>query len=159
MRLEVSGMTDIKSEFPREKYEPVVSQPVDLDAMEKELVICFEDYAGPYEIKTCYGDVCKIVNALRDYARLLRMVCDEWGLTGFHRATYEFHAEKLEQISRKYQAGIGYDYDKAVERCQKRRAKGDRDSDVGGEAMEMAYLKALRTAEAGPDAPAPDVEN
>ena len=34
---------------------------------------------------------------------------------GFHRATYEYHAEKLRKIADKLQAGIGYDYDKAVE--------------------------------------------
>lgn len=36
----------------------------------------------------------------------------------YHRAVYELHADKLEEISKKYQAGIGYDYDKAVEKCR-----------------------------------------
>ena len=65
---------------------------------------------------------------------------------GFHRATYEYHAEKLRAIARKYQAGIHYDYDAAVEKCQKKRAKNQKDDDVGGEAMEIAYRKNLRTA-------------
>ena len=54
-------------------------------------------------MKTCYGDVVKIVNALRDYAKLLETVCDEWDLGGFHRATYEYQAEKLRQIADKLQ--------------------------------------------------------
>lgn len=131
---------------PREKFEPLVTRPIELDALGTELTICFKDIGGPCEIKTCYGDICKIVNALRDYSKMLRMVCEEWNLQGFERITFENHADKLEEISKKYQAGIGYDYDQAVEKCQKKRAKKQRDEDVGGEAMEMAYLKAQRMA-------------
>ena len=141
-------MPDKARNLPREKYEPVVSQPMALDALGTELSICFEDLEGPRKIDTCYGDICKIVNALRDYAKMLRMVCGEWDLQGYHQAVYEFHADKLEEISKKYQAGIGYDYDKAVEKCRKKRGKKQRDSDVGGEAMAMAYLQAQRTAAA-----------
>lgn len=134
--------------LPCGEFEPVVSQPLELDALGTELSICFQDLDGPCEIKTCYGDICKIVNALRDYAKMLRMVCGEWNLQGCHRAVYELHADKLEEISKKYQAGIGYDYDKAMEKCRKKRGKRRRDSDVGGEAMAMAYLKAQRTVAA-----------
>ena len=141
-------MSDETLDLPREEFEPVVSQPLELDALGTELSICFQDLDGPCEIKTCYGDICKIVNALRDYAKMLRMVCGEWDLQGYHRAVYELHADKLEEISKKYQAGIGYDYDKAVEKCRKKREKQQRDDDVGGEAMAMAYLKARQTAQA-----------
>ena len=61
--------------LPCGEFEPVVSQPLELDALGTELSICFQDLDGPCEIKTCYGDICKIVNALRDYAKMLRMVC------------------------------------------------------------------------------------
>lgn len=142
-------MSDQNRSLPREKFEPVAALPVELDALGTELNICFQDLDGPCEIKTCYGDICKIVNVLRDYARILRMVCEEWDLRGYHRAAYELHADKLEEISKKYQTGIGYDYDKAVEKCRKNRARTQRDSDVGGEAMAMAYLMAQRTAQSG----------
>lgn len=141
-------MSDETLNLPRVEFEPVVSQPLELDALGTELSICFQGLDGPCEIKTCYGDICKIVNALRDYAKMLRMVCGEWDLQGYHRAVYELHADKLEEISKKYQAGIGYDYDKAVEKCRKKRGKKQRDSDVGGEAMAMAYLQAQRMAAA-----------
>lgn len=147
-------MTDSTLDLPRTKFEPVAVQPLELDALGTELNICFEDLEGPCEINTRYGDICKIVNALRDYARMLRMVCEEWNLHGYHQAIYELHADKLEEISKKYQAGIGYDYDKAVEKCRKKREKqrcGDRGDDVGGEAMAMAYLKAQHTAAAKTD--------
>ena len=110
-------------ELPREEYESVVSRPVDMERMGTEILLSVFDIGGNHEIKTCYGDIYKVVNALRDYSRMLEMVCDSWGLQGFHRASYEFHAEKLREIAGKFQAGIGYDYDAAVERCEKRRGK------------------------------------
>lgn len=140
-------MRNENQSLSREKFESVVTQSIELDALGTELNICFQDLDGPCEIKTCYGDICKIVNALRDYAKMLRMVCGEWGLQGYHQAVYELHADKLEEIAEKYQAGIGYDYDQAVERCGKKRERMRYDGDVGGEAMAMAYLKSRRTAQ------------
>lgn len=134
--------------MPREEYEPVVSRPVDLEFMGTEITLCIFDIHENYELKTCYGDICKIVNALRDYSQMLKMVCDTWDLHGFHRATYEFHAEKLREVADKFQVGIGYDYDAAVERCEKRKGKKRRDEDVGGEAMAMGFLKSQQVAEA-----------
>lgn len=132
--------------LPRDKFECMCIQPIELDAMREEIVIAFQDIKGPLEIKTCYGDIYKIVNALMDYSRMLEMACDEWQLKGYHRAVYEYHAEKLRAIAQKYQVGIHYDYDAAVEKCKKKRAKPQKDDDVGGEAIELAYRKSLRAA-------------
>lgn len=117
---------------------------VELDAMRTEFSITFQDMDGPCEIKTCYGDIRKIVDALMDYSRMLEMVCDQWDLHGFHRVTYEYHAEKLRAIAKKYQAGIHYDYDAAVEKCRKKQAKKQRDDDPGGDALDLAFHKAQR---------------
>ena len=78
-------MSDNNWSLPREKFEPLTTQPIALDALGTELSICFQDLEGPCEIKTCYGDICKIVNALRDYSKMLRMVCEEWNLQGLDR--------------------------------------------------------------------------
>lgn len=129
----------------KEGLEPAIPDPIELDVLGTELTLCFRDIKGPCEIRTCYGDICKIVNTLRDYANLLHKACEERDLQGHHRAVLELHAEKLEKISKKYQAGIGYDYDKAVAKCWKIREKQSRNDDVGGEAMMMACLKAKRT--------------
>ena len=110
-------------DLPREEYEPVVSRPVDLEFMGMEVILSVFDIKGDHEIRTCYGDICKTVNALRDYSKLLTMVCDTWDLHGFHRIKYEFYAEKLREIADKLQAGIGYDYDAAMEQCEKRKGK------------------------------------
>ena len=97
-------------ELPKGLYEPVLRQPMELDfLLGQELSLCFHDLDGSHVFKTCYGDICKAVNALRDYARLLEMACEQWDLTGFHRALYEYHAEKMREIAGKFQAGIGYD--------------------------------------------------
>lgn len=134
--------------LPQEKFESTVSQPMELEILGTELALCFDDLDGPCQIETCYGDICKIVNALRDYAKMLRMACEEWNLQGYRQAIYELHADKLESISTKFQAGIGYDYDKAVEKCKKRAARRDPDDDVGGEALVMGWLKSQRTVAA-----------
>lgn len=136
-----------KLNLPREQFEPVISHLMEIDALGTELEIFFEDIDGPCHIKTCYGDVCKIVNALQDYSRILRMVCDEWNLQGFHKATYEHHADILEKISKKYQVGIRYDYDAAIEKCCRKMAKKAQEDDVGEEAMVLAYRKAQRAAD------------
>lgn len=81
------------------------------------------------------------------YVRLLESVCDQWELTGFHRATYEYHAEKLRKIADKLQAGIGYDYDKAVERCKKKRARKSHSNDVGEDALLLTVRAAGKSAD------------
>lgn len=141
-------MRDEKLNLPREEYEPVVSRPVDLEFMGAEVVLSVFDIEDDHEIRTCYGDICKTVNALRDYSKMLTMVCDTCDLHGFHRATYEFYAGKLREIADKFQAGIGYDYDAAMKQCEKRKGKKRREEDTGGEAMAMGLLKARQAAEA-----------
>ena len=95
-------------ELPAATYEPQLSASIDLErGLSSEVLLHVFDLSGTHEVKTCYGDVVKIVNALRDYAKLLELVCDEWELAGFHRATYEYQAEKLRQIADKLQCGIG----------------------------------------------------
>ena len=135
-------------ELPQESFRPMIAQSVQLEQfLGEELIFCFRDLDGVHTFTTCYGDIYKTVNALRDYVRLLESVCDQWELTGFHRATYEYHAEKLRKIADKLQAGIGYDYDKAVERCKRKRAQKSHSSDVG----EDALLLTVRAADKSTD--------
>ena len=144
--------TDAELYLPQEVFEPAISRPVELGLLGRELELCFQAAGGPVEIKTCYGDIRKIVDALMDYARLLEMVCVQWELCGFHKITYEDHAKVLRNIALKYQAGIGYDYEAALELCRKKARRRSKDDDVGGEALEMGYRSALRKKKA-------DVEN
>ena len=76
-------------ELPQEAFRPMIAQSVQLEQfLGEELIFCFRDLDGVHTFTTCYGDIYKTVNALRDYVRLLESVCDQWELTGFHRATY-----------------------------------------------------------------------
>ena len=121
-------------ELPKGLYEPVLRQPMELDfLLGQELSLCFHDLDGSHVFKTCYGDICKAVNALRDYARLLEMACEQWDLTGFHRALYEYHAEKMREIAGKFQAGIGYDYDAAMEKCRRKRKRKKKEEKRAGD--------------------------
>lgn len=135
-------MPDNEHLFPQESFQPILERSMALDGLlpAEEICLAFKDIKkGDMKILTCYGDIYKIVNAMRDYSRLLLLTCDAWELTGFHRALYEYHAQKAREIADKYQAAIGYDYDKALEKCRKKKAKNKdgRDSDIGGEALEL----------------------
>ena len=70
------------------------------------------------------------------------MACVQWNLDGYHLASYRCHAEKLRQIAGKFQAGIGYDYDAALERCQKLQNRSKRDEGIGEEAMVLTVRSA-----------------
>lgn len=135
-------------ELPKGLYEPVLRQPMELDfLLGQELSLCFHDLDGSHVFKTCYGDICKAVNALRDYARLLEMTCEQWDLTGFHRALYEYHAEKMREIAGKFQAGIGYDYDAAMEKCRRKKKRKKKEDDFGEDALVLAFKRTKQPAE------------
>lgn len=139
-------MEDETLNLPQETFEPFFSQLIEIEELGRELLICFNDLGVPRKIKTCYGDIRKIVDSLMDYARLLEKVCEQWDLPCFHRAIYKQRVEELREIARKYQDGIGYDYEAVLRKCQKKRAKKQHNDDVGGEAMVLGYNKAQRMA-------------
>ena len=98
-------------ELPREIYEPVLAHHMEVEEyLKQELTLSYVDLDGSHELQTCYGDILKTINALMDYTRMLDLVCEQWHLTGFHKATYEYQAGKLREIAEKFQTAIGYDY-------------------------------------------------
>lgn len=88
--------------------------PPALSLLTPSLSLCYRDLNRQRMIQTNRGDIRKTVDALRDYTRILRTICSAWGLQGRRRSTYETYAEELEEIAMTFQAGIGYDYDRAV---------------------------------------------
>ena len=87
-------------ELPREIYEPVLAHHMEVEEyLKQELTLSYVDLDGSHELQTCYGDILKTINALMDYTRMLDLVCEQWHLTGFHRATYEYQAGKLREIA------------------------------------------------------------
>ena len=109
-------------ELPREIYEPVLSHTIEMEEyLKQELTLSYIDVDGSHELRTCYGDILKTINALMDYTHMLELVCEQWNLTGFHKATYEYHVRNLREIAEKFQTAIGYDYAAAVENAVKNR--------------------------------------
>lgn len=141
--------------LPAARFEPATTATVELteiDGMGQGAILRFTDAdqpGGDRELRTCYGDLYAVVNALRDYANMLEGVIPEWGLTGYHAAVYELHAARCREIAGKYAAAIGYDYDKAMERCLKRRAKDGSGDDTGLDGLE-ALARKRRKPDAGP---------
>ncbi|WP_251207446.1 hypothetical protein [Acetatifactor aquisgranensis] len=139
---------DNMPKLPMEIYGHVLMQSAEIDEYQKqELTLSYVDLDGSHELKTCYGDVLKTINALMDYTRMLDIVCDQWELTGFHRATYEYHAGKLREIADKFQKAISYDYAAAVEKCRKKKARKQAYSDVGEDALALAVRSQQKAAE------------
>ena len=135
-------------ELPREIYEPVLAHHMEVEEyLKQELTLSYVDLDGSHELQTCYGDILKTINALMDYTRMLDLVCEQWHLTGFHKAIYEYQAGKLREIAEKFQTAIGYDYAAAVEKCRKKRAKKQRSDDVGEEALALIVRRQQNAAE------------
>ena len=131
----------------REAFEPIISRTIEMEKFTAEVALRYRDLDGEHEIRTCPGDIYKIVNVFIDYARLLEVINDEWNLDAYHRAVNEVTADKLRSIAKKYQTAIGYDYDAAVARCEAQKKKRKpRDDDVGGDALDLAYKKSQREA-------------
>lgn len=135
-----------KGDYRREVFEQIFSRPIELEKSAAEVILRYRDLDGEHEIRTCPGDIYKIVNVFMDYARLLELVCDEWNLGPYHRAVNEVTAENLRSIAKKYQKAIGYDYEAAVARCEAKKKKAHKDDDVGSDALELAFKKSQREA-------------
>lgn len=134
-------------EFPREIYEPVLSHTMEMEEyLKQELTLSYVDVDGSHELRTCYGDILKTINALMDYTHMLELVCEQWNLAGFHKATYEYHVRKLREIAEKFQTAIGYDYAAAVEKCRKKQARKQRSDDVGEEALTLTVRRQRNAA-------------
>lgn len=131
-------------ELNRDTLEPVIEQTIALNDLDTPVILSFLTEKGHQQIKTCPGDIYKTVNALMDYSRLLELAIEQWDLQGFHKATYEIHAEQYRAIAGKYAAGIGYDYQKAVERCKQKKEKPVRDEGVGEDALVLTARKGYR---------------
>ena len=115
-----------------------------MDKFTAEVILRYRDLDGEHEIRTCPGDIYKIVNVFMDYARLLELVNDEWDLDPYRRAVNEVTADKLRSIARKYQKAIGYDYEAALAKCEAKQKKQRKDDDVGGDALELAMKRGKR---------------
>lgn len=119
----------------------------EVDGIQQGTVLCYIAQPGknqPYQemkLHTCAGDLYVIVNALRDYTNVLEKAISEWGMAGLRKELFSLHAIRCRKIADKFSEQMGYDYDQAVERCQKRRAKGQHEEDTGIDGLEALMRK------------------
>ncbi|MCI9224146.1 MAG: hypothetical protein HFE91_01605 [Acutalibacter sp.] len=92
-------------------------------------------------LNTCMGDLYVIVNALYDYAHFLERAASEQGLNRYEQELFLIHASRCRKIAGKFSQQIGYDYEKALERCRKRRTKENDSSDSGMDGLEALVQK------------------
>lgn len=129
-------------EYPRETYEPVLTPSMDLDAyLKQELAISYFDTDGDHDMQACYGDIKLTIDALMDYTRMLETVCGQWQLKGFHKASYEYHIDRLRKFAGKLQAAIGYDYAATLEKCRKKQKRKERNDDIGEDGVTLAVRR------------------
>jgi len=93
----------------------------------------------PFEVHLCTGDLVLIVAMIEDYIKgldVIRADDIQWQV---------YYRNKFHDLSVRIQNQIEYDYEKARQRCMKKREKED---DIGEEAMALTIKKAMREAEA-----------
>ncbi len=87
-----------------------------------------------YVVRCSYGDVVLIICMLNDYVKMLDKVKqDDIQYQAYYRKKFIGIADRLAEQ-------VGYDYDAALERCQKKQQR-ESDSDVGEEAMALAVKR------------------
>ena len=90
-----------------------------------------------FAVSCSYGDLVLIIAMLHDYIQLL----DEF--KGEDITYQAYYRERFQHIADHLASQINYDYEAAIEKCKKKQDKED-DDDIGGEALELAYKKAVR---------------
>ena len=91
-----------------------------------------------YVVSCSYGDIVLIICMLHDYVKMLdELRADEILYQAYYR-------ERFIKIADRLSGQIGYDYDKAVEKCMKNQQKTESPSDVGEDAIALALKYAAK---------------
>lgn len=85
-------------------------------------------------IETAEGELRIVVDALADYHDIVSRKIEE--MEGYAKAVWEIRLEKIKQIQAKVEQSIGYDRDRQLEACRKRRPP--KDDDIGEDAVVLA---------------------
>lgn len=82
-----------------------------------------------FTVSCSYGDMVLIICVLKDY---LKLIADKEG------PTWDYYREKFSKMAYRLSAQIGYNYEKAYERCQKKMNGKSSNDDIGEDAMALA---------------------
>ncbi len=124
------------------EFSSEISSEIHEDEMNMVPIRYYDVKAG-YEtiFNMCQGDLFIICNAMADYADLLEKSIEERSDTidEVSRFMYDYHAKRCRKIFRKMEQALGYDREKAIEKCRKKQGEGN--DDVGEEALTLMYKK------------------
>lgn len=87
-----------------------------------------------YVVSCSYGDIVLIICMLHDYVKMLDETRNTIQWEAYYRDKFIKMADRLSEQ-------IGYDYDAAMEKCEKNMQKKETSADVGEEAMALALQK------------------
>jgi len=100
-----------------------------------------------HDVKITYGDLVLIIAVLRDYVKGFDIL-KEIGQLPINEVQYDYYyRKKFLDIADKISADIDYDYDAKLKKCLKKAMKED-NSDIGGEALSLAFKRDRQKAEA-----------
>lgn len=91
-----------------------------------------------YVVSCSYGDIVLIICMLRDYIRML----DETRADDLWYQSY--YRKKFVDLSKRLAEQVGYDYDKAVEKCKKKQQKRESSSDIGEDGLAQLINRTQR---------------
>lgn len=85
-------------------------------------------------MQTCEGDLILTINALHDYADICNRKADEAG-PGFEAASLRYYACRFRKIAEKWAGAIGFDREKAIAECERKKLHKKKDDDFGEDAL------------------------
>lgn len=95
-----------------------------------------------FEVSMPYGDVVLVICMLHDYIKMLDEIKqDDIQWRAYYRVRFEKMANRLAEQ-------IGYDYEAALKKCNKKQEKENR-SDIGEDAMALAVKYGSRKGNGG----------
>ena len=89
-----------------------------------------------YVVSCSYGDIVLIICMLHDYVKMLDEIKSD-----IHWEVY--YREKFIKIADRLSEQIEYDYDAALEKCEKKLEQKESTSDVGEEAIALAIKQGI----------------
>lgn len=82
-----------------------------------------------FTVSCSYGDMVLIICVLKDY---LKLIANKEG------PTWDYYRDKFSKMAYRLSGQIGYNYEKAYERCQKKMNGKNSNDDIGEDAMALA---------------------
>ena len=96
-----------------------------------------KDGFKPATFRTSEGDLTIAINALIDYANICEQKAVEME-QGFESASLQYYADRFKKIAKKWSDAIGFDRDKAIAICEKKKLRKKKDDDIGEDALTLS---------------------